>query len=137
MSPGPRRFPGEGNRTRFSILAWKRPWAEEPGGLESTRSQRVGHQLGASNNSTCSRSIVRMYVVLHEISRISLISYEVFSSFLCTLTSLPLVILLSLKSRVNVFLANGENPDSFCNALDMTCVQIHQVKNLHAVIFLQ
>ena len=26
-----------------SILAWKIPWTEEPGGLQSTGSQRVGH----------------------------------------------------------------------------------------------
>ena len=26
-----------------SILAWKIPWAEEPGGLQSMRPQRVGH----------------------------------------------------------------------------------------------
>ena len=26
-----------------SILAWEIPWTEEPGGLESTWSQRVGH----------------------------------------------------------------------------------------------
>ena len=25
----------------FSILAWKIPWREEPGGLQSMRSQRV------------------------------------------------------------------------------------------------
>ena len=29
--------------TRSSILAWRIPWAEEPGGLQSTGSQRVGH----------------------------------------------------------------------------------------------
>ena len=29
--------------TPSSILAWKIPWMEEPGGLESTGSQRVGH----------------------------------------------------------------------------------------------
>ena len=29
--------------THFSILAWKFPWKEEPGGLQSLRSQRVGH----------------------------------------------------------------------------------------------
>ena len=29
--------------THSSILAWKIPWAEEPGGLESMGSQRVGH----------------------------------------------------------------------------------------------
>ena len=29
--------------THSSILAWKIPWTEEPGGLQSTGSQRVGH----------------------------------------------------------------------------------------------
>ena len=28
--------------THSSILAWKIPWMEEPGGLQSTGSQRVG-----------------------------------------------------------------------------------------------
>ena len=27
--------------TRFSILAWRIPWTEEPGGLQSVGSQRV------------------------------------------------------------------------------------------------
>ena len=29
--------------THPSILAWKIPWTEEPGGLQSMGSQRVGH----------------------------------------------------------------------------------------------
>ena len=29
--------------THFSILAWRIPWTEEPGGLQSKRSRRVGH----------------------------------------------------------------------------------------------
>ena len=29
--------------THSSILAWKIPWTEEPGGLQSTGSQRVVH----------------------------------------------------------------------------------------------
>ena len=29
--------------TPCSILAWKIPWTEEPGGLQSMGSQRVGH----------------------------------------------------------------------------------------------
>ena len=28
--------------THFSILAWRSPWTEEPGGLESVGSKRVG-----------------------------------------------------------------------------------------------
>ena len=31
--------------THSSILAWEMPWTEEPGGLQSTRLQRVGHDL--------------------------------------------------------------------------------------------
>ena len=33
----------EGMATHSSILAWKIPWTEEPRGLQSMRSQRVGH----------------------------------------------------------------------------------------------
>ena len=33
-----------------SILAWRIPWTEEPGGLQSMGSQRVGH--GATNTFT-------------------------------------------------------------------------------------
>ena len=29
--------------THSSILAWKTPWMEKPGGLQSMGSQRVGH----------------------------------------------------------------------------------------------
>ena len=29
--------------THSSILAWRIPWTGEPGGLQSTASQRVGH----------------------------------------------------------------------------------------------
>ena len=29
--------------THSSILAWKFPWTDEPGGLQSIRLQRVGH----------------------------------------------------------------------------------------------
>ena len=31
--------------THSSILAWEMPWTEEPGGLQSVGSQRVGHNL--------------------------------------------------------------------------------------------
>ena len=33
----------EGIATHSTILAWRIPWTEEPGGLQSTGSQRVGH----------------------------------------------------------------------------------------------
>ena len=31
--------------THSNILAWEMPWIEEPGGLQSMGSQRVGHDL--------------------------------------------------------------------------------------------
>ena len=39
-SPGPGRSPGEGGGTISSVLAWEIPWTEEPGGLQSLRSQK-------------------------------------------------------------------------------------------------
>ena len=34
----------EGIATHSSILAWRIPWTEEPGELQSVGSQRVGHE---------------------------------------------------------------------------------------------
>ena len=33
----------KGMATHSSILAWEIPWTEEPGGLQSVGSHRVGH----------------------------------------------------------------------------------------------
>ena len=33
----------EGMATHVSVLAWRIPWTEEPGGLQSTGSLRVRH----------------------------------------------------------------------------------------------
>ena len=33
----------KGTATHSSILAWRIPWTEDPGRLQSIRSQRVGH----------------------------------------------------------------------------------------------
>ena len=33
----------KGLATHSSILAWRMPWTEKPGGLQSMGSQRVGH----------------------------------------------------------------------------------------------
>ena len=43
LTPGSGRSPGEGMATHSSILAWRIPWAEEAGGLQSMGSQRGGH----------------------------------------------------------------------------------------------
>ena len=41
--PGSGGSPREGNGNPPSILAWKIPWMEGPGGLQSSGSQRVEH----------------------------------------------------------------------------------------------
>ena len=41
--PGSGRYPGEEMAAYSSILAWKIPWTEEPGGLQFMGSQRAGH----------------------------------------------------------------------------------------------
>ena len=42
--PGSGRSPGgEGMATHSSIPAWRIPWTEETGGLQSIGSQRAGH----------------------------------------------------------------------------------------------
>ena len=38
--------PEKGKATHSSILVWRIPWTEKPGRLQSTGSQRVGHDLG-------------------------------------------------------------------------------------------
>ena len=43
LIPGSGRSLGKGNATCSSILAWRIPWTEEPGGLQSMGSQRVRH----------------------------------------------------------------------------------------------
>ena len=37
--------------THSSILAWEIAWTEEPGGLQSKGSQRVGHDLAINSNT--------------------------------------------------------------------------------------
>ena len=40
---GSGRSPEKGIETRSNILAWRIPWTEEPGEIQSMGSQRVGH----------------------------------------------------------------------------------------------
>jgi len=43
LIPGLGRSLEEGKATHSSILAWRIPWIEEPGGLQFIGLQRVGH----------------------------------------------------------------------------------------------
>ena len=39
----------KGMTVHSGILAWRIPWAEEPGGLQSMGSQRIGHDYVAEH----------------------------------------------------------------------------------------
>ena len=41
----------QGMATHSSIVAWKIPWTEEPGGLQSMELQRVGHDWARTHTS--------------------------------------------------------------------------------------
>ena len=43
LIPGSGRSSGEGNGNHSSTFAWKVPWTEDPGRLQSIGSQRVRH----------------------------------------------------------------------------------------------
>ena len=47
--PDPGRPPEEENGNPSSILAWRTPWTEEPGGLQAMGSQRVECQTPLSD----------------------------------------------------------------------------------------
>ena len=45
LSLGQEDPPEKGMATHSSILAWRIPWTEEPGGLQSMESQRIRHNF--------------------------------------------------------------------------------------------
>ena len=45
----------EGMATHSSVLAWKLPWTEEPGGQTSLGSQRIGHDLESKQQQRLTR----------------------------------------------------------------------------------
>ena len=47
--------------TQSSILSWRIPWTEEPGRLQSMRSQRIGHDL---NDWTHTKVIWHLYKLM-------------------------------------------------------------------------
>ena len=67
----------KGMATHSSILAWKIPWTEEPGGLQSMGSQSVGHDWvtqhsaqhmeGYSNITHESTCIIYIYLYMHKL----------------------------------------------------------------------
>ena len=76
--------------THSSTLAWKIPWMEEPGGLQSMGSQRVGHDWGTSLTLYCNIWIPLMicyayycviFLVITPKFNIYLITHKTLNSF--------------------------------------------------------
>ena len=77
-----------------SILAWRIPWTEEPGGLQSKGSQRVGHdRSNFHRNSTGNRNYITVAA-----------TYSV-SSFLSVMFSIYLAFYLHNISFIRLWLA--------------------------------
>ena len=51
----------KGMATHCNILAWEIPWTEEPGGLQSTGSQKVRHNLATKYLQGQGRRILCIY----------------------------------------------------------------------------
>ena len=61
--------------THSSVLAWRVPWAEEPGGLQSMGSQRAGHEWVAN---TFTFSLFVCFVHIELLSSLLMLSSAVF-----------------------------------------------------------
>ena len=75
--------------TGSSILAWRIPWIEEPGGLQSMGSHRIGHDC-MTNTFTLSESHLAIYLMadhdsLDQASRSSQRSSPLPLSLVCSL----------------------------------------------------
>ena len=61
----------KGMATHFSILAWRNPQTEEPGGLQSMGSQKVGHDTtNAQIGPSLSQTLKIKYITLIEHSKL-------------------------------------------------------------------
>ena len=58
-SPGREDSMEEGMATHCSILSWRIPWTEEPGGIESLGSQRVGYSLPACSLAASGKRVLK------------------------------------------------------------------------------
>ena len=54
-----------GMATHSSILAWRIPWTEEPGGVQSMRSQRVRHKWASTKTRTHTICLKAMCIHVH------------------------------------------------------------------------
>ena len=46
------------------VLAWEMPWTEEPGGLQSTGSERVGQDLATTQQQNVDIDGLSIFIIL-------------------------------------------------------------------------
>ena len=68
-SPGQKDPLEEGMTPDSSILAWRIPWTEEPGGLQSVGSQRAGHDLATEHEQ---ETLIRGKSSIHYLTHMDL-----------------------------------------------------------------
>ena len=93
--------------THSSILAWRIPWTEEPGGLQSTGSQRVGHDWVTS---------LSLYIIQSEHHEQTSKYFYVMSQgvYFCFCFVLVLSLFLSLINTFNLSVWQDRPWDYFC-----------------------
>ena len=78
LAPGLGRSSEEDMATHSNVIAWRIPWTEEPGGLQSIGSQRVGYDLAIQQQQqhteytkNFQNSAVRKHTPTHQQGRLS------------------------------------------------------------------
>ena len=61
--------------TYSSILAWKIPWREEPGGLQSMGPQRIGHNRATEHTSNSKEMHIALFLLIKKL----LLEYNCFT----------------------------------------------------------
>ena len=98
-----------------SILAWRIPWTEECGGLQSMGSQRVRHFLATNTHTHTHTSIVSCIQFHKAIFKHNLCTFSATYSF-----SQPFIILIPVQfPEISIFLIRGKN---FCDIHNHICL---------------
>ena len=101
--------------THSSILTWRIPWTESPGGLQSMGSQRVGHDWVTKQACVYMRNmcILRLFGVLIYKCQLSQIGWGCFSTCLC-LCFFVCIFLRKIWFHLVLFFVSPVNFGSIC-----------------------
>ena len=73
--PEYRRSPGGGNGNSFQNSCLENPWTEEPGGLQSMRSQRAGHGQSSLAQHSTQYGEFRLFRLASQVTSLSLFTF--------------------------------------------------------------